>query len=456
MKNFVKIVEPNEQTAGIAKDTLADIQKLFPSRVVEHVGALAVPMSGRKEIDIMIISPDVLSDSIIMSQTNYSAGPTIDEISYFRQFIDDTEIGVQIVPENHSMIDIHRRIIDKLKNNPELKARYSKFKYSLNDLNSDEYKLKKNIWIKENLLMSDVLISQLDSTKFISDYHSSNIELVEIGSGGHSIVFSYTFENKDLILRFNETDFGFKKDVYAKEHYSKDILIPYILKIGKHKDLYFSISEKINGHSARDEYKQNNLTSFNLQFDAIEKIASIDIPEASQGFGEWYPNTLNTPFSSLSESITSIFESNKDFDWNILENADGFDPSFVKDLKQKITQLIPFSDNVRELRHGDFGNDNVLIENNKIQGIIDWHKASYDDHLFDVSRVVLYCPNRHASSKAALDYYQNLSHENYKERILLGVYFTMLINYGFAAKAGMSKSLKSSPERIKEIEEYFL
>jgi aminoglycoside phosphotransferase (APT) family kinase protein len=128
----------------------------------------------------------------------------------------------------------------------------------------------------------------------------------------------------------------------------------------------------------------------------------------------------------------------------------------VKDLKQKITQLIPFSDNVRELRHGDFGNDNVLIENNKIQGIIDWHKASYDDHLFDVSRVVLYCPNRHASSKAALDYYQNLSHENYKERILLGVYFTMLINYGFAAKAGMSKSLKSSPERIKEIEEYFL
>jgi hypothetical protein len=76
--------------------------------------------------------------------------------------------------------------------------------------------------------------------------------------------------------------------------------------------------------------------------------------------------------------------------------------------------------------------------------------------LFDVSRVVLYCPNRDASSKAALNYYQNLSHENYKERILLGVYFTMLINYGYAAKAGMTKSLESSPSRIKEIEKYFL
>ena len=452
----VKIIEPDEQIFKIVKDSIYEIKKLFPSRVVEHIGALAVPMCGRKEIDVMIISPNVSSDSITMNQTNYSAGPNIDGISYFRKFINNTEIGIQIVPENHSVIAVHRNIIKKLKNNPELKKRYSKFKYSLNNLTPDEYKSRKGAWIKENLLTPNTLISQLDATKLISDYHSSNIELIEIESGKHSVAFSYTFENKDLILRFNETDFGFKKDEYARQHYSEYLPIPHILKIGNHKNLYFSISEKINGHSVRDEYKQNNFTSFNLQFDAIEKIAKINIPKVSQGYGEWDPTTLNAPFSSLSESITTIFKSNKDFDWNTLESVSEFNLSFVKDLKQKITQLLPLSDSIRELRHGDFGNNNVLIKNNKIQGILDWHKASYDDHLFDVSRVVLYCPDRHASSKAALDYYKNLSHENYKERILLGVYFTMLINYGYAAKAGMTESLKSSPARIKEIERHFL
>ena len=208
----VKIIEPDEQIFKIVKDSIYEIKKLFPSRVVEHIGALAVPMCGRKEIDIMVISPNVSSDSITMNQTNYSAGPNIDGISYFRKFINNTEIGIQIVPENHPIIDIHRRIIKKLKNNPELKKRYSKFKYSLNSLTPDEYKSRKGAWIKENLLTPNTLISQLDATKLISDYHSSNIELIEIESGKHSVAFSYTFENKDLILRFNETDFGFKKD----------------------------------------------------------------------------------------------------------------------------------------------------------------------------------------------------------------------------------------------------
>ena len=152
MTSPVKITEPNKLMIDVANNFLSEIQKLFPDRTVELIGAMAVPMSGREEIDIMIISPDVLNDSRVMNKTNYSAGPTIDRISYFRQFVDDTEIGIQIVPENHAMIAIHRDIIEKLKSSPELKEKYSKFKYGLTGLVPDEYKTKKNTWIKTNLL----------------------------------------------------------------------------------------------------------------------------------------------------------------------------------------------------------------------------------------------------------------------------------------------------------------
>lgn len=151
-KSIVEIVEPNELMTKIADDSLFEMRQLFPTRTIELVGAMAVPMSGRREIDIMITSPDVLGDSEVINKTNHSAGPTIDRISYFRKFVDDIEVDVQIVPEDHAMVDIHRGMIEKLKSDSELREKYSKFKHGLAGLPFDEYKVRKSAWVKENLL----------------------------------------------------------------------------------------------------------------------------------------------------------------------------------------------------------------------------------------------------------------------------------------------------------------
>lgn len=151
-ENQVKIVESSDLIEKITNQVISNIKILLPERIMEHIGAMAVPMSGREEIDIMVISPNIQGDSAILNNANYSIGPTQNGISYLKKFIDGIEIGIQIIPENHLMIAIHRSIIEKLKGSPELKERYSKFKYSLVGLTPDEYKTKKSMWIKENLL----------------------------------------------------------------------------------------------------------------------------------------------------------------------------------------------------------------------------------------------------------------------------------------------------------------
>jgi hygromycin-B 4-O-kinase len=306
-------------------------------------------------------------------------------------------------------------------------------------------------------ILASMNIEEKDVGEFLNTIQYRKVDDIKLLAGGkHSEAFSFRTEGDEKVIRFNETDFGFKKDKYAYENYSKHIFIPKILEIGTYKDIFYSVSEKINGHSVREEYNENNFTSLKLQFDVIEEIASIPLPTESQGCGEWDPVSLAAPHTTLSEVITSLTEGDAHFNWNTLQDVEGFELPFFNTLKDKITNLLLYSENVRELRHGDFGNENILIENGQISGIIDWHKASYDDHLFDVGRVVLYCPDRNATSKAALDYYKDSNHKNYKERILLGVYITMLVNYGFASKAGSTASLKSSPTRISEIEEHFL
>ena len=151
-ENLVKIIEPSNLIEKITNESVSNIKTLLPERIVEHVGAMAIPMTGREEIDIMIISPNPQGDSAVLNDAGYSVGPTQDGISYLKKFVDDIEIGIQIIPENHPMIDIHRKIIEKLKSNHELREKYSEFKRSLNGLTLDEYKSKKSKWIKENLL----------------------------------------------------------------------------------------------------------------------------------------------------------------------------------------------------------------------------------------------------------------------------------------------------------------
>jgi len=66
--------------------------------------------------------------------------------------------------------------------------------------------------------------------------------------------------------------------------------------------------------------------------------------------------------------------------------------------------------------------------------------------------IVLYGPDRRESSRSALAFYEDKGYENYKEKILFGVYYTMLHNYAIAVKMGMEASCQSSSSRVRELE----
>jgi hygromycin-B 4-O-kinase len=50
-----------------------------------------------------------------------------------------------------------------------------------------------------------------------------------------------------------------------------------------------------------------------------------------------------------------------------------------------IESLLPFCPEDRHLVHGDFGFDNVLVEDGHVTGVIDWQNARFGDGLYDVA-----------------------------------------------------------------------
>ncbi|MDD4803636.1 MAG: GrpB family protein [Candidatus Pacebacteria bacterium] len=146
------VIEPNIEIQNLQEKLLSELSSLLPNSHIELVGAMAVPMIGRPEIDIMIISEDIENDSFKLVNEEYVQGPVEKGISYLKKMQDDIEVGIQIMSPDNNMINIHRNIILKLRENESLRNKYEEFKKTLSGLSRDEYKKQKSAWIRENLI----------------------------------------------------------------------------------------------------------------------------------------------------------------------------------------------------------------------------------------------------------------------------------------------------------------
>lgn len=145
------IIEPSDEIFKIQQESLEEVKALLPNSEVEAVGAMAVPMIGRPELDLLVISSQIEEDSKVLVDTGYLQGPIVNGTSFLKKMVDDIEVAVQIMSPDNSMIDIHRKIISVLQENEDLRRKYEEFKTTLSGLSREEYKEKKSAWIKENI-----------------------------------------------------------------------------------------------------------------------------------------------------------------------------------------------------------------------------------------------------------------------------------------------------------------
>lgn len=145
------IIEPSEEIFNIQQEKLSEIKDLLPDSKVEAVGAMTVPMAGRPELDIMVISEHIEEDSKILVEHGYKQGPVVEGTSFLKMMVGSVEVAVQIMSPENPMINTHRNIISILRENDGLRNQYEEFKKTLSGLTREEYKKKKSGWLEENI-----------------------------------------------------------------------------------------------------------------------------------------------------------------------------------------------------------------------------------------------------------------------------------------------------------------
>ena len=112
----------------------------------------------------------------------------------------------------------------------------------------------------------------------------------------------------------------------------------------------------------------------------MESINNIDISN-TKGYGIFSTETGNAPFNTWKDYLLDI--TNKK--WDEIKKFKYIDSNLVDNLIIKIKELLPFCKEVRKLRHGDFGTNNIVVNDNlKFSGVIHWDCAGYGDPLYEV------------------------------------------------------------------------
>jgi hygromycin-B 4-O-kinase len=279
---------------------------------------------------------------------------------------------------------------------------------------------------------------------FLEESLKGKIEqLEEIKSGKIKAVYSFEFKGKGYVIRFSQDDYDFKIEKYLQQLFEgQEFAIPKTIFTGKLSDLYCDVSERIQGKTLRnlkEEEIKNVIPSIMTE---LNKLHSLDA-SSTKGYG-FYDESMNGTFPSFIEFLEDFFSNEQHgfwYGWHELFNSNLLDKEIFEQLYKKMMEFAPYCEGRRHIVHSDFHFDNVIIDDSKVKGIIDWGRTSYMDYVFDITTLVMEFPEYNLLEQFE-DYYRkhNMDTSNLKERFLCAAICSGLDGMRFWTKLGHEAS----------------
>ena len=212
--------------------------------------------------------------------------------------------------------------------------------------------------------------------------------LVQLTVGSVARIFSFEVDGKRFVIRFNagnHLDFG-KEEAIFRLLAGSTVPVPPMIARGTLGDLQWAISAWIDGehHDALPPAEFAAMTSQIIA--TLDAIHHTDI-STTTGFGYFGAN-LTGKSATWREHLLSIREDSPSGmvpSWGGLFATTRLDESLIRELFRRIERLVDNCPEERRLIHGDFGFDNVLVQDGRVTAVLDWLNAQFGDFLYDVA-----------------------------------------------------------------------
>ena len=260
----------------------------------------------------------------------------------------------------------------------------------------------------------------------LSQHFSEPINnLAPVEGGQVARTFAFRAGEQEYIVRFNKDNMltsNFPKEEYVYRKLAAiRIPMPPIVQVGRLGELHFAISRKLQGRMLEQHTPQEVEQMFPQLIDLLDAIHRIDVSD-THGYGTfgYHGNGLS---SSWREYILLVGREEDERDyfgkWYHLFDDTFLERDLYNDLYRRMKGLLDYCLEERYLLHGGYSLRNILAQDGRVTGILDWIDAKYGDFVYDIAYLDYWCDWLRVSERFQ-EYYQAQQREVpfYAERIL--------------------------------------
>jgi hygromycin-B 4-O-kinase len=229
---------------------------------------------------------------------------------------------------------------------------------------------------------------------FLSARLGGSIEDVErVGHGAWSKAFGFRHAGAAFVARFSALDEDFRKDQRVMRFASGDLRVPRIVEIGPAFGGSYAISERVPGGFIDTLDAAGLRRVLPSLFRALGTMRMADLSD-SHGFGG-FGSDGNAPHATWREALLSIAvdrPTNRTSGWRPLLATQAFAARAFDQVYGELQRHVDRLPNERYLVHSDLLNFNVLVDRERVSGLIDWGSALYGDFVWDIAWFTFWQP----------------------------------------------------------------
>lgn len=282
-------------------------------------------------------------------------------------------------------------------------------------------------------------------------------EVKVVEPGMIAATFECVVGSDSYIVQFNEPNMagGAQKErLLSKRLAESRVPIRDLVCIGEHGDLIYTVARRAVGTELTKLSAAEFEAALPSVFEVLVSLSQIDLSD-TDGFG-WFDRNGHGHSETWVEHLLHVWEEEPGlfYDrWHVLFETTFLERERFQRYIERMTGLLATFGAPRQLVHGGFGYDNILVQNNAVTAVLDWQDARFGDGLFDLAYMHFWpsgfdLPALYESYCAAI----GVCHECYSERIACYNYYHAADAMRFFAKTDNRAAYESVIELAEKIE----
>lgn len=253
-----------------------------------------------------------------------------------------------------------------------------------------------------------------------------------------------------FVLRHGFDVSGMEKDRYAGEHFlSSDLVVPRVLNVQTQDDKSaFCLSQRVPGEILDETLLGTPGTNLNVSFnESLRTLHGTDVDDS-----RWFGFARSNGDGRLPKWLFDLGVQRRvtELYWGRLAREyTSIDKARFKDINAMRRELAGFCITERMLYHGDLKHDNLLAQNDRITGVIDWSRFGYGDPAHDLGMLHVRYPNAVDATQHAEAI--KLNDNGLQERVTYYAMNECNVALGFFGKQGNEQKFTETEKRLIEI-----